>query len=60
MDLRGLGRLLALPENIRPGYTETNHYSLLSFSISVEEKIYNIKPRVNVINLFSFITDDEA
>jgi hypothetical protein len=58
------GRLLALHTNIRPGWKSlpwSNAPAYLKFSFLKKKKSFlTLTPGFNVINLFSFVADDEA
>ena len=64
-DASFLGKLLVLPANVRLDWkviARYKHSSLFGLVISDEEKksLIRLTPVVNVIQLFTFVTDDEA
>jgi hypothetical protein len=64
-DASFLGKLLVLPENVRLDWkvivARYKHCSSFGLVFCNEEKsLIPLTPVVNVIKLFSFVTDDEA
>jgi hypothetical protein len=63
-DASFLGKLLMFPANVRLDWkviASTNTLAYLASSTVTKEKSFiRLTPGVNVLKLFSFVTDDEA
>jgi hypothetical protein len=63
-DASFLGELLVLPANVRLDWKEIARYKHSSLfgliNVMKEKSFITLTPGVNVIKLFSFVTDDEA